>query len=627
MELSEEQLAPINSDTRNKLILAGPGTGKSYTILGFIINLINNKEINPKNIVVLTFTRAAAAELRKKIKENIDSAKNLPGVFTLHGFALRQLMKNSRNIKILPENFVIADDYEERWIISEDIKRLLNLPRIDDVYDLFKRLSANWETLKADRTGWESKFDKPEFIGAWNQHRKIYGYVLRSELVYQFKNLLIQEPGANIDGPIENLIVDEYQDLNKCDLLVISKLVERGAKILSAGDDDQSIYGFRYAEPEGIRNFLNDIPSSKRFDIRECRRCDKSILDFALNVIRQDFSRLDKELISVTEKQGECHILHFKDQFREAEKIAKIIVSLKENKNVSYNDIIILMRNDRINMFSKVIKEKLLELQIPISSSIDFYELFNSDNGRYLAALLKYLKNPENDLAIRTMLQLSSGIGDVTIRSINNHAFKTTQRFAEIINEINQGGIDELQANKTLVDTIAEIMTYKKRFDTNEKDFSVLIKELFSVIPNCEPNFIVNAKKFISIFEINSIDDFIYNIIEYLGPNENNEEQSNGVRIMTMHKAKGLSASAVFVVGVEDENIPGKGVLEEERRLLYVSLTRARNYLFLTYCENRTGQQQHSGRVTTGIKKRNLSQYIRDIPNPSPMEGENFVLS
>jgi DNA helicase-2/ATP-dependent DNA helicase PcrA len=389
MELSEEQLKPIASNSKNKLILAGPGTGKSYTILGFILDLINNKAVNPNTIIVLTFTRAAAAELKNKIEENIDSSKSPPKVFTLHGFALRQLMKNSKNIKKLPDNFVIADDYEERWIIKEDIKELTKISRIEDVDELFKLLSANWETLNADRTGWETNFDSPEFIGAWSRHREIYGYVLRSELVYQFKNLLDQEPDADIDGPIDYLIVDEYQDLNRCDLFVVSKLIEKGASIFSAGDDDQSIYGFRYAAPEGIRNFLNDISLSEQFLIKECWRCDRRILGFALNVIRQDYKRIPKDLVSVTGNEGEYHVLHFKNQNAEAKKISEIIFSLNETRNVSFNDMIILLRNDKYNMLSNVILSELENRSIPVSTSGNYLKFFESDNGRYLVALLR----------------------------------------------------------------------------------------------------------------------------------------------------------------------------------------------------------------------------------------------
>jgi DNA helicase-2/ATP-dependent DNA helicase PcrA len=628
MNLSEEQIKPIASNSKNKLILAGPGTGKSYTILGFVIDLINNKSVNPSTIIVLTFTRAAAAELKNKIRDNINSSRNdAPRVFTLHGFSLRQLMKNSRNIKNLPDNFVIADDYEERRIIYEDIKRALKIPHIDDVRNLFKLLAANWQTLNADRTEWVTSFDNPAFVGLWEEHRAIYGYVLRSELVYQFKNLLTQEPDANIDGPINYLIVDEYQDLNKCDLLVISKLEERGSQLFCAGDDDQSIYGrLRFAEPEGIREFSKDIPSSEQFLIKECRRCDKLILDFALKVIRQDYRRIPKDLISVTGNQGEYHILYFKNQINEAKKVAETILALNQNKGIPFDDIIILLRNDKNGVFSKELISKLKDCSIPVSSSFDFYKVFNNNNGQYLIALFKYLKNNENDLAIRTLIQLTHGIGEVTIDAIYTYAVKMKARFSKVLSEINLGNIIEFKSNKTLSTAISEILSYNNRFGDKEKPFEEMLNEIFTVIPSCNEIFIENVREFVKEFEINSINDFIVTIIESLGPDDYDNVQSSGIRIMTMHKAKGLSASAVFVIGVEEENIPGKGSIEEERRLLYVSLTRARNYLFMTYCRERQGPQRYSGNLPTKTTRRNLSSYLKNIPNVNPEIGENFIL-
>jgi DNA helicase-2/ATP-dependent DNA helicase PcrA len=626
MNLSSEQLLPIKSDIPNKLILAGPGTGKSYTILGFIIDLIKMKSISPENIIVLTFTRAATAELKKKIKENIDAIKGLPKVFTLHGFALRQLMKNSRNTKTLPNNFSIADDFEERKIIMEDIKMSLKIQHIDEVKKLFRLLSSNWETLNADRTGWETNFENPAFIGAWTQHREIYGYVLRSELVYQFKNLLTLEPDARIDGPIDYLIVDEYQDLNKCDLRVISKLVEMKAKIFCAGDDDQSIYGFRFAFPEGIRNFLNDIKNSERFIIKECRRCGKSILDFSLNVIKQDYKRIQKELVSVTQEKGDCFILHFENEYSEAESIARIILSLNKEKEIAFDDIIILLRNDRHNIFSKVINEKLKGLSIPVSSNINFYDIFDSNSGQYLIAILKILKNSEHDLALRTILQLTHGIGKVTIESMYQYAIKNKLRFSELVNQIYKKEIEDFTSNKLLNATVSDIMSYKEKFCNKEISFNDTLEQLMNIIPNCDENFFKAVKQFINSQNIDSIDEFIIAIIDFLGPIEYSDDPPDGVRIMTMHKAKGLSASAVFVVGVEDEYIPGRGEIDEERRLLYVSLTRARKYLFITYCKNRIGQQRHSGFLKTDTTRRNLSRYIRDIPTINPLKGEDFVL-
>lgn len=626
MKLTDEQLLPINSSTENKLILAGPGTGKSYTILGFIINLLESKSILPNNIFVLTFTRAATAELKHKIKEEIKSTGDLPQVFTLHGFSLRQLMKNAKNIRALPHNFSIADDYEERYIIMEDLKRFLNVGHINEIKKLFNLLSSNWETLNADRTDWEINFESPEFIGAWKQHREIYGYVLRSELVYQFKNLLLQEPDAKIDGPIEYLIIDEYQDLNRCDLLVISELSKKGSKLFCAGDDDQSIYGFRYAFPEGIRNFTKDITNSEQFLITKCHRCDKTILDFSLNVIRQDYKRIPKKLESITGNDGNCFILRFQNQNKEAEKIAQIILSLNKNYDIPFNEIIILLRSDFHNVFSNIIKSRLTDNSIKLSTTTNYYEIFNTKQGLFLIAILKLLHNNENDLSIRTLLQLSLGVGLTTIDSIYNYAVKNKIRFSKAIDLIRCSEVAEFKTNTNLQAAIKNIFSIKEKCADPNKSFEDLLNDLLNCIPDCTDEFKTQIKEFIKTSEIVSIDNFISVITDFLGPAEQSDDRPNGVRIMTMHQAKGLSASAVFVVAVEEEYIPGRGDVDEERRLLYVSLTRARKYLFLTYCNERIGQQKHTGYKQFETSKRNLSRYIKDIPSIKISDGESFVL-
>jgi len=626
MKLTNEQLLPIKSGADNKLILAGPGTGKSYTILGFIVDLIESKSISPNNIFVLTFTRAASAELKHKIKEEITSTGDLPQVFTLHGFSLRQLMKNAKNIKALPHYFSIADDYEERYIIMEDLKRFLNIIHINEVRKLFNLLSSNWETLNADRTDWEINFESPEFVGAWKQHREIYGYVLRSELVYQFKNLLIQEPDARIDGPIEYLIVDEYQDLNRCDLLVISELSKKDSKLFCAGDDDQSIYGFRYAFPEGIRNFTKDIANSEQFLITECRRCDKTILDFSLNVIKQDYKRIPKSLVSITGKPGNYFILRFQNQNNEADKIAQIILSLNTNHDIQFNDIIILLRSDFHNVFSNIIKSKLIENSIKISTTKNYYEIFDSNQGLFLIAIIKLLQNIENDLSLRTLLQLSPGVGLTTIDSIYNYAVKNKIRFSKAIEQIKSSNVAEFKTNNKLNTAIENIFSIKEKCTDPNKSFEEIINDLLNCIPNSSDEFITNINEFIKTSEIDSIDNFISVITDFLGPAEQLDDRPDGIRIMTMHQAKGLSASAVFVVAVEEEYIPGRGDVDEERRLLYVSLTRSRKYLFITYCKDRIGQQKHTGYKQFETSKRNLSRYIKDIPDLKYSEGESFVL-
>src|SRR5262249_20654269 len=159
-------------------------------------------------IVALTFTRAAAHELRKRIEQHLGKGCKLR-ISTLHSFALRQLLRNSSKITSLKQPLRIADDWEERRIILEDLKALLELKRVDEASKLFNRLSADWQSLTADEAGWDERFPDPKFLGAWQQHRGIYGYTLRAELVYQLKRALEQHGNFDLGHQPTHLIVDE----------------------------------------------------------------------------------------------------------------------------------------------------------------------------------------------------------------------------------------------------------------------------------------------------------------------------------------------------------------------------------------------------------------------------------
>ncbi|HOI30037.1 MAG TPA: ATP-dependent helicase [Melioribacteraceae bacterium] len=625
MALTDEQLVPINSTVENRLVLAGPGTGKSFTIIGFITDLINAKGIDPKRIFVLTFTRAATAELKTKISKELKIAEDLPYVFTLHGFSLRQLMKNSRRISTLPSNFVIADDYEERNIILEDIKVLLN-SNIKEIRRLFNLLSANWETLNADRDDWEQNFDSPEFLGAWKEHREIYGYGLRSELVYQFKNILESTTEISLDGPIEYLIVDEYQDLNRCDLRVIETLFSKGAKLFVAGDDDQSIYGFRYAYPEGIRNFTNVIKNSKSFHITECQRCDPKILELASNVIRQDYKRISKTIKSTSKSIGHTALLKFATQYEEAENISRIIKEIIDNKISKEEEVIILLRSDHNKCFSTVLTSKLLANNLKVNANTSLYDIFDSNLGRYLISILKLYDNHENGLAYRVILNLVNGIGGVTINSIYNLAAKNRSDFVSILQKIKNGEETDIKNLSKVQETlkyIDELLDSLKAKADNFNEQVQLLKELFE---SHSKEFIDSLLDIITRQKITSIGGLNTFINDLFGPAEPLDQDVDGVRIMSMHQAKGLTAEVVFIVACEEEYIPGKNDIDEERRLLYVSLTRAKHYLFISYCVDRIDQQRHTGYKKIDTTKRNLSRYLEGIPNIKSEIGINYKL-
>jgi len=258
-ELLPDQRRAVCKTGCHVCVLAGPGTGKTLTLTRRIQYLIEEQHVLPHEILALTFTRAATFELKSRTSGALPVDTAIPPrISTLHSFALSQLLNNAPTITIVPRPLRIADDWEERNIIEEDLKLILNLDRIKDVRTKFHQLSADWETLSADNAHWEAEYHDPQFLSAWRKHREIYGYMLRSELVYQLKKSIEQNPDFTVDTTFRHILVDEYQDLNRCDLEVVNMLTNSGAHLYVSGDDDQSIYGFRFAYPQGIRMFPQD---------------------------------------------------------------------------------------------------------------------------------------------------------------------------------------------------------------------------------------------------------------------------------------------------------------------------------------------------------------------------------
>ena len=205
--LTEEQKIAASHFGKHARLLAGPGTGKTRSLTQRVMYLVEEKNVAPNSILALTFTRAATAELKGRLKVEFGEGGKLPRVSTLHSFALKTILENSARVR-LPSPIRIVDDFEERWIIQEELKAVLGLQKVSQVADLLNRMSADWEQLTQD---WEARFPEPKFLGAWREHRSVYGYTLRSELVYQLK-LALSEGQLQLEEPPAHLLVDEYQD-------------------------------------------------------------------------------------------------------------------------------------------------------------------------------------------------------------------------------------------------------------------------------------------------------------------------------------------------------------------------------------------------------------------------------
>jgi DNA helicase-2/ATP-dependent DNA helicase PcrA len=635
-DLSEEQIKAASYHGSHARLLAGPGTGKTLVLTRRIVYLIQEKGVNPDQILALTFTRAATTELKQRVS-NVLGDGNTPRISTLHSFALRQLLRNSKKLITLPKPLRIADDWEERHIIFEDIRQLLKAERISHVTTLFSQLSADWESLVPE----EHLTPPPQFIASWRNHRKVFGYSLRSELVYQLKRSLEQISDFELEHPFQHLLIDEYQDLNKCDLSVVKSIESRDrVEVFAAGDDDQSIYYFRKAHPEGIRNFHLEYEDTTDLLLTVCKRCDSAILGLAEFVASLDIKYTSKGTKPEPNKPyGQVKLLNFDDQEDEAGGIARICKNLIDTNKYKPEQILVLLRTDRFNIFSKELIAKFQELNIPIVNKENEQDIFETEFGRQTISVLRLLRNLEDHLAWRTLLQTrKNGFGQKYLFDIYDIASEKSLTFYQTILSIINGGISAKFAEKlkseynNILSIIDAVRNQINIAEEEQIPIEQLIDNVLSEILKVENEKLQIQKRVTQIcqsLEISTFDEII-SAIETSKQEDAEIEQDtekDKVNILTMHKAKGLTADVVFIVAAEDEIIPGKYTQEpelgDERRLLFVSLTRAKHELFITYCAKRTGAQQRSGR-DPNTARRHLTQFLSDAPLQST-RGQVFI--
>ena len=632
--LKEQRDAASHTGTHARL-LAGPGTGKTLTLTRRISYLIGVRGHAPDTVLAITFTRAAAGELRQRVADVLGSDRS-PRISTLHSFALRQLLKNSNSITELPHPLRIADDWEERNVVLPDLKALCKLSRVRDAQELLSQLSADWQSLTADEADWDKTFPDPSFLGAWGEHRRIFGYTLRSELVYQLKKALEQRGDFELESPIEHLLVDEYQDLNRCDLAVVNYIASRGLEIFVAGDDDQSIYGFRMADPAGIRRFPEDYPGSTELGLEICKRCDKAILDIGLFVARQDPRRIDKAIEAESESsEGEVALLRFSDQFSEANGIASLCASLMQVHELRADDVLILLRSDHNGAFSDTVRKRLEEVNVSVATP-DVQNPLEGKQGRALLALLRLAVDTQDSLAWRTLLQVwCQGIGEKAIRTVYELAHSRGESFSQTMIAANTDRSILPTIHRTRLSTaIVQVLDQLKEINPPDEPFESP-DELINLIESAAACVILDDEVRAMVVSrlrqsANALDEIslreLLRTIGTVGENTEQELEEGKVNILTMHRAKGLSANAVIVAAAEDQYIPGRaagGQVDDERRLLFVSLTRARHHLFVTYCDKRTGRQMHTGR-DGGKAARSLSRFLASGPL-SPKVGHTFI--
>lgn len=423
----QEQLLGHDPHTHG-VLLAGPGTGKSATVVAYIEQLADLDE--PPQVRLLTFTRAATAELALKVSEHPTLAAERPS--TIHSFAISILMRNPGAANF-PQPLRMADDWEDREVVRPTLAHRAGV-HLRVLKQLMTELEANWQSLRPDDDPRIDPAVRARFLGAWDEHRRVYGYTMLSEL----PNLL-REALTNHDNLLgleyDLLIVDEYQDLNACDLEVLRRIADRGCAILGAGDDDQSIYGFRKAAPEGIRQFRDAYNPSEAYALSIAKRSARRIIEWSAFVIDADPGRPRRRRLTpdADAPDGEVALLSFPSNQSEAAGIANLVDQLIHQDEVPPDQILILFRGDHNGQFSAPVKEQLAEKGIVVSDP-DFirHELEANGNRRSLE-MLRLAVNFEDPLAWAAIMRLTPNVGPQFVDHIYRLAVAARRGFGTIL--------------------------------------------------------------------------------------------------------------------------------------------------------------------------------------------------
>lgn len=598
MRYTKEQLDILEHDpSQHACILAGPGTGKSSTIISYI-SKIREREPN-KTVKLLTFTRAANSELLDKV---LEAGHEKAISSTIHSFAI-SLLLNNPGTSALPEPLRIADDWEWKELIRKDIARRLDTTAT--IVDMLKNeMSAYWESLSPEENDNVPSELRARFTGMWDEHRRIYGYALLAELPYRLKIALEGNPDLDL-GSLELIAVDEYQDLNACDLQCIRLLSDRKITVIAIGDDDQSIYQFRKAHPAGIRNFSTEYQSHS-YPLTINHRCGRKILEWANYVIQGDTSRTFKPSLKAGDdnSDGMVGYLVFNREDQEAEGVIRLVRWLTEKEKIPLEEILVLFRTKNIR---KLIKGMFKTHNISYADPEEALDLLHHENTREILCILRLLTNKNDSLAWWTLLCLTKGIGPDTVREIYELAHTTNFSFGEtIIREARNEFKNISSSNSKLsarVKGILEVLEKVEVPDNARWGSWVMDQIRDSKLPNFPDgmeSLLNRVDDFKEDTEQIKLDRYV-NQIEPTVKDIMNSKIVGRIRVMTMNRSKGLTVRATIIAGAEDGIIPHpKGYHQEERRLLYVGMTRARDYLYITRCRRRTGYTARSGRQNVG---------------------------
>lgn len=619
MTLNAQQQAFVDHDpTESARVIAGPGTGKSYAAVQFLERLA--KEHPELRVRMLTFTRAATAEFAAKMDDADLTGLGIVRPATIHSFALSTLLRLGHGA--LPTPLRIPDSWEVKNLIRPHLSVRLKVqghrkatPKV--VKKLEEEMAAGWQSLDPEVALFVEMNPAlgAAYVGLWREHRRIFGYSLLAELPFAAGRVLEDHGKASVE--LDLLLVDEFQDLNEADIKMIRLIHEGGVAVVALGDDDQSIYGYRLAAPEGIRRFLTDFDTEHDYPLSESRRCGRRILDAAQTLIDAQPGRLAKSPLVAAPgaPEGSYAYLRFRNEREELAGVARIIAS-RERAGVDPSQILVLTRS-LADRWASRLRPFLEELGISAAWTGWVEIALGEDEIRRWLALAHLKLNGEDSLAWWTLLHVTEGIGDKIIGYVYDNA-TGDETFGQALVRLKEENLpDRPRGWRRVETTMDEAIAVINAMDLDGEDLDVRGWGGW-LLDRMNPNRVsVDARRLLEMVgSAVAIDDGLGGLLGQLETMGKDLAASEGlgVRVMTMTGSKGLTVNTTIVMGVEQGIVPRDNADEaEERRLLYVAMTRATDMCVLTYAQRRSGPSARIGTANVA-GTRNRSQLLDSLP-------------
>lgn len=636
--LNQPQLEAVSAVDGPVLVLAGAGTGKTKVLTTRIVNIIATGAATPDNILAVTFTNKAANEMRNRIEEMVGYLGGM-WIGTFHSIGVRLLRMHSKAIDLEP-SFSIVDEADRNKLFKQVILEL----NIDEKRYPVKLISYLISNLKEkciteNDEGMVNgvKYKDLDILGIYKSYQrklKTYNLLDFDDLIMLTIQLFKKNPQilSDIQDRFTHILVDEYQDTGHSQHLLLKMLAGKYYNICCVGDEDQSIYSWRGANVDNILNFEKDYIGAKVIRLEENYRSTTNILNVATSVISNNKSRYGKTLFSNSGEGGMVNIVHVQDNQQEGQEICNRM-QYYANLEESYNDMAILVR---AAFQIRSIEEMLMRNNMPYRV-IDGIKFYDKREIKDTVAYLRFIFSDQDRLAFERIINLPKrGIGDKTLANIfataDNNYIGLTPAMQKMSDEGSFGA-----KIKTEINTFLDQIKYWRECAIEDRCSLSELAEMvinqsgyLAMLKTEEPDDLTrvdNVKELINALSgFGTIEEFLEHIALFGAKDQG--ENSNAINILTMHGSKGLEYNIVFLPGWEEGTFPsfrsidenGDSGLEEERRLAYVAITRARKELAIFYADSRFV----FGKYQASLKSRFIDEITKKLSNSNIIKFSNY---